>query len=149
MYKLTVEFATKEELQNFLGGVQTVVTPDKPKRTSRAKKNESDEPATATTVKRDLARAIGSTPAAVAEYIASAVAPNVAPVSGVNTPIVDQGGALDYAKDVTPVMIAYSTNKGKDAFVALLDAFGVGTARELTPDQFAPFINEMNTQLGM
>lgn len=48
--------------------------------------------------------------------------------------------ALDYVKDVQPLVLKVSSVKGRDAAVALLAKFGLKSAKEAQPEQYADII---------
>jgi hypothetical protein len=48
--------------------------------------------------------------------------------------------ALDYAKDVKPITIQLSKEKGREITVSVLSRFGVKSAQDLDPAQWAEYI---------
>lgn len=71
-----------------------------------------------------------ATPARVAAVSAPPAAPAPAPVAE----------ALDYVKDVRPLILRISKEKGRDTAVALLQKFGVAGGPDLKPEQLADFV---------
>lgn len=56
--------------------------------------------------------------------------------------------ALDYKKDVYPVLLQVSKTKGKEALRGLLDKFGAKTGDSLKADQFAAIVADGNALLA-
>jgi hypothetical protein len=56
--------------------------------------------------------------------------------------------AIDYAKEVKPLLVKVSTAKGRDALVTLLAKFGVSKGDQLPQDQLAAVLTEINALLA-
>ena len=54
---------------------------------------------------------------------------------------------LTYEADVRPAGLKLIEKCGRDALIALFDEFGVENGKELTPDQFQPFIDEIEEKI--
>lgn len=55
--------------------------------------------------------------------------------------------AIDYEKDVRPVLVKVSTTAGRDALIALLKQFGVTKGDQLKVTQFQDALNAANALL--
>lgn len=56
--------------------------------------------------------------------------------------------AIDYTKDVKPLLLKVSTSKGRDALVALLTKFGVAKGDQLPADKLGNVIAEVEILLA-
>jgi CBS domain-containing protein len=72
-------------------------------------------------------------------------AKDVAKVLGIDD---TEQAALDYKKDVYPVLLQVSKIKGKEALRGLLDKFGAKTGDSLKADQFAAIVADGNALLA-
>ena len=54
--------------------------------------------------------------------------------------------ALDFDKDVAPVVLGYVKSKGKPWVVAILNQFGVERASELPPEQFGELVDTLHAE---
>lgn len=56
--------------------------------------------------------------------------------------------ALDYGKDVKPLLLKVSASKGRDALVGLLSKFGVQKGDQLPADKLGAVVAEVNELLA-
>jgi len=139
MYKLTVEFKTKEELLDFLSTDDVVVakieTEEKPVAKKKAKKKAEpkvEEPAETEELPETEPKLLKQK----------------APVE--EAPVEEKSGDLDYKKDVLPIAmeLVQDKTKGKPALSEILDSFGVANGQELEVSQYGDFVAELKKKLA-
>lgn len=89
-------------------------------------------------------QAAAPVPVAKEEPIATPAEVSAAPAAKESAPT----DALDYNKDVKPLLVKVSTAKGREALVGLLQKFGVAKGDQLPQDKLAAVVAEANTLLA-
>ena len=103
-----------------------------------------------TTAKEAVAAAKASAAAAAVSVKKSAekVQESAAKVHAATEAAAEAAAALDYEKDVRPLLVKVSTGKGRDALVALLKDFGATKGDQLKADQLEAVVAAANELLG-
>jgi hypothetical protein len=109
--------------------IKITEAPGKPEKAAKTEPKTADKPTAQPEPK----------PTAPAKSETSSPAASQSPASG---------EALDYDKDVRPLVIKAGGVKGRDAMLELLAKFGVGKGSEVKPEQLPAFKADLEALIG-
>ncbi len=122
---------------------------DKPAVQANTGKGETKPAAAKTEAKPEAKAEVKKQTAATAPAQSGATQPTTEKAAAASAPAgAAEADGLEYVRDIRPLVVKVSTEKGRETITALLQRYGVAKGPDLTPEQWADFKNDAERTLS-